>query len=78
MAELTIAVIPKNLREELRVSLSEFNGHQLANLRIWFEAEYGTKRPGNKGLAFKIEKLTAVIAALQELETEARRRNLLE
>jgi hypothetical protein len=76
MAEQTIAAIPKTSREEIGVSLSEFNG-QLANLRIWLKAKNGTKRPVNKGLAFKLEKLKAVIAAVQELEAEARRRNLI-
>lgn len=33
MADLHIATIPKNKREEIRVTLGEFNGHQLFNVR---------------------------------------------
>lgn len=77
MADQHIAAIRKNAREELRVSLSEFNGHQLANLRIWFTADDGTMRPGNKGLAFKLTMLPDVIEALQSAETEARRLGLV-
>lgn len=78
MADTLIASIPKNAREEIRVSLSEFNGHDLANLRVWFDAGDGEQRPGNKGLAFKLDKLPAVIEALQQLEAEAHRLGLVE
>ena len=78
MADQVIASIRKNAREELRIGLSEFNGHQLANLRIWFTAEDGTMRPGNKGLAFKVAMLPEVIEALQSAEAEARRLGLVE
>ncbi len=78
MADTLIASIPKNAREEIRVSLSEFNGHDLANLRVWFDAGDGDMRPGNKGLAFKINKLPEVIQALGKLEAEARRLGLVE
>lgn len=77
MADATIASIPKNAREEIRIVLSEFNGHDLANIRIWFTADDGSMRPGNKGLAFKLDKLPAVIQALTDLEAEARRRGLI-
>lgn len=78
MADQYIAAIRKNAREELRVSLCEFNGHQLANLRIWFTADDGTMRPGNKGLAFKLTLLPEVIEALHSAESEARRQGLIE
>lgn len=77
MAETLIATIDKNAREEIRISLSEFNGHDLANIRVWFRTDDGDMRPGNKGLAFKLEKLPAVIQALNDLEAEARRLGLI-
>ncbi|EYD75011.1 hypothetical protein Rumeso_03435 [Rubellimicrobium mesophilum DSM 19309] len=39
----------KNSREELRVSLDEFKGHRLLNLRVWFEGDDGQMRPGKQG-----------------------------
>jgi hypothetical protein len=47
------------------------------NLRIWFTAEDGTMRPGNKGLAFKLAVLPEVIEVLQAAEAKARRLGLL-
>lgn len=78
MADQIIASIPKNAREEIRIALSEFKGHHLANLRIWFTADDGDMRPGKAGLAFRLEKLPAVIQALNDLEAEARRLGLVE
>lgn len=78
MADQLIGTVQKNSREQIRIALSEFRGHHLANLRIWFEADDGDMRPGNKGLAFKLDKLPAVIEALQQLEAEAHRLGLVE
>lgn len=78
MADKLIATIEKNKSEVIRVSLSEFNGHDLANLRVWFQADDGDMRPGKAGLAFRLEKLPAVIQALNDLEVEARRLGLIE
>ena len=34
-----------------------FNGYRLFNMRVFFEAEDGSMRPGKNGLAFKVDKL---------------------
>ncbi|MFN4160118.1 MAG: transcriptional coactivator p15/PC4 family protein [Gemmobacter sp.] len=55
----------KNAREEIRVSLDEFAGHELVNLRVWFQAPDGEMRPGKQGIAFRRELLADVLAAMQ-------------
>ena len=77
MAEKLIATIEKNKLEEIRVSLAAFNGYDLANLRVFYRTDDGDMRPGKAGLAFRLEKLPAVIQALNDLEAEARRSGLL-
>lgn len=71
---LPIATIKKNSREEIRVSLDVFNGHRLFNMRVFFEAEDGSMRPGKNGLAFKVEKLLefeqAVSAAVETAKSK--------
>jgi hypothetical protein len=63
----------------IRVSLSEFNGYQLANLRNVVSRPTTTcMKPGNAGIAVRLEKLPAVIQALTDLEVEARRLGLVE
>jgi hypothetical protein len=77
MANNLIASIEKNAREEFRISLSEFNGYDLANVRVFYRTDDGDMRPGKAGLAIRLEKLPAVIQALTELEAEARRLGLI-
>ena len=56
--ERLIASIPKNAREEIRISLDQFNGHQLFNVtglvRDGTTARCGRARPASR---FKAEKL---------------------
>lgn len=62
-------VLPKNSREELRVSLDTFKGHSLINLRIWYLSRDGDMRPTKKGIAMRTDTLPEVIAALIELHS---------
>ena len=57
--------IRKNNREEIRVSLDDFRGHHLINLRVWFVGDDGVMRPGKQGIAFRVEQLPEVLAAMQ-------------
>lgn len=61
-----ICEISKNSRETIRVTLGEFNGRQIAGIRVWFKADDGSLRPGKAGIAFKVELLPAVAEALAE------------
>lgn len=77
MADELIATVQKNRQEEIRVSFSEFNGHQLLNLRVWFEADDGNMRPGKAGLAFKIDKLPDFADAISLALEKARSQRLV-
>lgn len=67
-----VATIRKSAREELRVSVDEFRGHELINLRVWFEGEDGEIRPGKQGVALWIELLPELIAVLHRADTALR------
>lgn len=73
-----IATIRKNAREDLRVTLEEFRGHHLLNLRVWFEADNNEQRPGKQGVAIRLDLLPHLNQALREAEQEARKLGLLE
>lgn len=77
--EKTIATIEKNRLEEVRVGLSEYEGHDLVNLRIWanYDAEDSERRPTKKGVTKKVSKLPELIATLQETQREAEAAGLL-
>ena len=59
--------IPKNSRESIRVERISFQGHDLANIRVWFKAEDGEMRPSKKGIAVKLYLVPDLIAALQKV-----------
>jgi hypothetical protein len=74
MADTLIAKLPKNGREELWVSLTEFHGKPLCAARVFFRPEGGGEmRPGKSGLNLRVAMLPDLIAALQKAEAEARR-----
>ncbi len=63
-----ITQIPKNSREEYRVSRDDFQGHDLINIRVFFVSKDGEMLPGKQGVAFKAELLPEFIDALSQAE----------
>jgi hypothetical protein len=61
-----VAVLPKNSREEVRVTVDEFHGHRLVNVRVWFIAEDGTLRPGKQGIAVRLDMAADLARAIAE------------
>ena len=74
---MTVAVIQKNAREELRVSVETFKGVPLVNLRVWFRNEEGEWRPGKQGVALRLELLPELAQALEQAGEEAERQGLM-
>jgi transcriptional coactivator p15 (PC4) len=62
----TIGTIEKNYREHVVISLSEFRGHQLVDVRVHAGFHDGDeRRPIKKGISIKVERLPELIAVLQ-------------
>lgn len=59
-----IATIRKNTREEIRISIDDFKGHRLCNLRVWY-LDGDEMRPGKHGLALRLDLLPEILSALQ-------------
>lgn len=72
-----IAEIPKNAREAIRVSLSEFQGQAVLDCRVWFQPVDGEMRPGPKGLTVAIRHLPHLADALAKAVLEAQESKLL-
>jgi hypothetical protein len=65
MAEQHIATVQKNHQEEIRVGLSDFNGYDLAFVRVWIQIqESGEWVPTKKGITFNSALLPDLIDAL--------------
>ena len=78
-SQAALATIRKNALEEIRVGLSEFNGHDLLNIRIWTDPRNGGSEriPTKAGIACRVALLPEIIEALQQAEAQARARGLL-
>ena len=77
---IVVAVVSKNTREEIRVTLSKFKGIDLIDARVFASQKgdcEGDRVATKKGIAVKVAKLPELIAALQKAEVEARTRGLL-
>lgn len=67
----TIAEFPKNKRETLRIELTQFNGKDLVNARIWAPKEGVGLVPTPKGLTISPGLLPQLIGGLQAAHAAA-------
>jgi hypothetical protein len=74
------SVIRKNAVEEIRIGLSEFNGHDLISIRVWADPRSGggERVPTKAGIACRVALLPELIEALRRAEAEARAAGLLD
>jgi hypothetical protein len=70
----------KNRRrnESVHVTLSEYEGHCLINVRVYCTGTDGIDRPTPKGVAMGIRKLPELARALVKAEAKARELGLLD
>ena len=76
--DVLVGSIPKNQREEIRVTLSNFKGHDLVGARIWFKTKDGDPRPSSKGITVNVRVLPELIGLLEEAEKKAIELGVLE
>lgn len=62
--------IRKNAREQFRIERSRYQGHELLNVRVWYDAGDGDFRPGKQGVAIKTELLPEVLDAIDTVMAE--------
>jgi hypothetical protein len=60
----TVAVFPKNSREQVRIILGEFRGREILNIRVFWTSDGKNWNPSQKGLAIGVEKLPNLLASL--------------
>lgn len=79
--DIAVADFRKNANERVRVTLHEFSGHDLVNLRVWLDTAGGhdvsKMVPTAKGLTLNVELLPKLREAITKAETVARERGLL-
>jgi len=69
---------PKNATEEVRASLTEYKGHKLIDLRIYYEPEDGAeRRPTKKGITIDVGLYPELKRAMVKIEKELLKKELL-
>ncbi|MDQ3819666.1 MAG: transcriptional coactivator p15/PC4 family protein [Acidobacteriota bacterium] len=61
-----LITMKKNSRDEIRISLSDFGGRLILNIRVFYPGPDGELLPGRQGIAFTIDKLPIFLNALHE------------
>jgi hypothetical protein len=79
-APVEISKFWKNRRrnESVHVSLSEYEGHVLINVRVYATGTDGIDRPTPKGVAMGIRRLPELARALVKAEAKARELGLID
>ena len=80
IAPIEIAKFWKNRRraESVHVSLSEYEGHCLINVRVYATGADGIDRPTPKGVAMAVRKLPELAEAIDKAHLKARELGLLD
>lgn len=65
-ADRVVYAWAKNRREEVRATLSTYQGYRLADLRVWAVTDDGDV-PTRKGLSIRVEDLPELAAAVEAL-----------
>jgi hypothetical protein len=63
--------------ESVHVTLSEYEGHPLINIRVYSTGSDGIDRPTTKGIAIGIRKLPELAAAVAKALATARERGMV-
>jgi hypothetical protein len=72
-----VAQFEKNATEVLRISLTEFRGHQLIDARIYYSDDEGQYRPTKKGVSLAVGLYPELKKAMLALEKILLERKLM-
>ena len=63
-------VVKKNSRESIVIKETTYNGHDLIDIRTFYNGKNDELLPTKKGVTFNVDKLESVIASLSSLSQE--------
>lgn len=81
MAEIdrgeVVAKFEKNSREEVWISVDDFRGRKIINIRVYYRSETGNWMPGKQGLAISADRYRDLAEAVLKLGEKLRADGLL-
>lgn len=72
-----IAQFEKNATEVIRISLTEYRGRKLIDMRVYYSDDEGQYRPTKKGVSLSADRYTDFKRAMLALEKLLLDRNLI-
>jgi hypothetical protein len=72
-----VAQFEKNSNEEVRVSIDDFRGNKIINLRVYYRSPTGEWLPGKQGLALQVDRFKDLADAVLRLGEALQRRGLI-
>ena len=66
--EALVARIAKNPTEEVRVALTSYRGHDLVDIRVFFQDDQGEWRPTKRGVSLSVDSFTELREAIVKAE----------
>jgi hypothetical protein len=72
-----VAKFEKNSREEVWVSVDDFRGRKIINIRVHYRSETGEWLPGKQGVALAVERYRDLAEAVLKLGEKLRADDLL-
>ena len=76
-ASQLIAQFEKNSKEEVRVSIDDFRGRKIINMRVYYRSDNGQWLPGRQGLALGVDRYRDLAEALLKVGEALQAQGLL-
>jgi hypothetical protein len=72
-----ISEFPKNKTEDFRLSLTEYQGHNLLDFRIYFKDKEGESKPTKKGVTVNVKLFPQLKQAIMDAENILKEKEML-
>jgi Transcriptional Coactivator p15 (PC4) len=72
-----VAQFEKNSKEQVRVSIDDFRGTKIINMRVFYRSQSGEWLPGKQGIALQVDRFRDLADAVLRLGEALQQRGLL-
>ena len=77
MEPIVISEFQKNKMEEFKLSLTEYQGHNLLDFRIYFKDKQGESKPTKKGITLNVKFFPELKEAIMAAEKILKEKELI-
>ena len=77
MEPIVIADFQKNKTEDIKLSLTEYQGHKLIDFRVYFKNNEGESKPTKKGITVNVKFFPELKQAIMDAEKILKEKELI-